>query len=394
MNNSFMDRYGYYQIGDFKTYSLHEMMDRYKEDPQPYRWHYNNEFFSQYDWTQEPTESLDELYKQRALELREQYDYIILYYSGGHDSTNMLHAFLDNGIYPDELMVYYSRHDTVSHQYKELKGFTWNKIESLKKKYPKLKIRTFDYSDLICDWSKLIANHNLNIDPLYLFGTRVSVNRLILDTLCEQIDDWKKILKDGKTLCSLHGFDIPRLKYNFKKNYLMHTFLADDVGGLVTPFRQMINIRNRDTLELFYWAPTEICTKIMIKQCHLSNNFFKKITKSCWEKIITMPELGYLDREEKEFCFSLHTHTPYRQVLYPRIFEIDEKFYNNKEKFTLWGNRDHWFFNSNYPGSSEHWAMYRSMFKDDKKHWREFFVDNDISKGLKKIKSKDHIITP
>ena len=29
MNQSPMDRYGYYQIGDFKTYSVYQMMDYY-----------------------------------------------------------------------------------------------------------------------------------------------------------------------------------------------------------------------------------------------------------------------------------------------------------------------------------------------------------------------------
>ena len=47
-----MDRYGYYQIGDFKTYSVYQMMDYHHKNPQPYKWIYNDDFFSQYDWTQ------------------------------------------------------------------------------------------------------------------------------------------------------------------------------------------------------------------------------------------------------------------------------------------------------------------------------------------------------
>ena len=33
-----MDRYGYYQIGDLKTYSVYQMMDHHHKDPQPYKW--------------------------------------------------------------------------------------------------------------------------------------------------------------------------------------------------------------------------------------------------------------------------------------------------------------------------------------------------------------------
>jgi len=115
------DRYGYYQVGDTRTYSRYERMDLLHQHPCDWRWVYNDNFFSQYDWTREPTESLDELYKQRAEQLRRDYDYLVLYYSGGYDSANLLHAFLDNDIYPDEIAIFYSRYDTVSNQYLELK---------------------------------------------------------------------------------------------------------------------------------------------------------------------------------------------------------------------------------------------------------------------------------
>jgi len=154
MSESLMDQYGYYQMGDFKTYSVYELMDQYHKDPQPYQWIYNDDFFSQYDWTQEPTESLDELYKQRALELREQYDYLVLFYSGGYDSANMLHAFLDNGIKIDEICRIDSKYDTTSHRYLEGKWKTWKQLDELEKRYPKIKIRRFDNGDLVvrdCD---------------------------------------------------------------------------------------------------------------------------------------------------------------------------------------------------------------------------------------------------
>lgn len=56
------------------------------------------------DWTIEPTESLKELYKQHAEHIRDSYDYVILYFSGGSDSTTMVNAFLDNNIAVDEIV--------------------------------------------------------------------------------------------------------------------------------------------------------------------------------------------------------------------------------------------------------------------------------------------------
>ena len=48
------------------------------EHAKPVTWVFNNDEFNKYDWKVEPELSLDQLYDQRARQLREQYDYIIL----------------------------------------------------------------------------------------------------------------------------------------------------------------------------------------------------------------------------------------------------------------------------------------------------------------------------
>jgi len=382
MNQSPMDRYGYYQIGDFKTYSVFQLMDYYHKNPQPYQWIYNDDFFSQYNWTHEPAESLNQLYKNRAKEVKETYDYVVLYYSGGYDSANMLHAFLDNGMYPDEILTFYSRHDTVSHQYHELKNFTWKKLEQIEKQYPKIKIRRIDYADIICNWSKIIAEANLNLDPIYLFGPRMSINRLALDVLYEYIDDWKQILKDKKTLCTLQGVDSVQPSHIYKENKWIHNFFDVHVCGHMTPMRQMTNKSNRDTLEYFYWAPTDASAKILIKQGHLAKKFFVD------KKFFINKKINGIVKN-----FNVFGYEPFKKLIYPRIFEGDEKFYNKKELSTFWGNRDQWFFNSNLPGSKEHWeTIYLSLFKEERSHWKNWFYNNDVNQGFKKIKSKDYII--
>ena len=126
------DRHGYYQIGDRKTYIKTELMDWDNQLHQTWNWNYNDDFFGQADWAKEPKEDIDELYRQRALELRATHDYLILYYSGGHDSAQMLYAFLENDIPIDEVCVYYSKYDTISNQFKELSSLTWDKLKWLK----------------------------------------------------------------------------------------------------------------------------------------------------------------------------------------------------------------------------------------------------------------------
>jgi diphthamide synthase (EF-2-diphthine--ammonia ligase) len=45
------------------------------------------------------------LYDLRARQLREKYDYLILSYSGGADSHNVLMSFIKQGIHLDEIVV-------------------------------------------------------------------------------------------------------------------------------------------------------------------------------------------------------------------------------------------------------------------------------------------------
>ena len=391
-----MDRYGYYQIGDFKTYSVYQLMDYYQKNPHPYKkieWIYNDHFFSRYDWTQEPKESLDELYKNRAKELREKYDYIVLYYSGGYDSANMLRAFLDNGIYPDEICVFYSRYDTISHQFHELKDITWKKLEEIEKLYPQIKIRKFDYADIICNWPKIIADLNLDIDPIYLFGPRLTVNRIALDVMYEYIDDWKQLLKENKTVCTLQGVDSVQPRHIYQGNKWVHNFFDVYVFGHMTPIRQMTNKLDRDTLEFFYWAPTETCAKIMIKQGHLARKFYTDLAGGDLKTLVKMGEVVRFKKSSMPWMrFISSNYEPFKKIIYPRLFEADEQFYRPKE-INLWGNVDQWYYNSTFPNSQQHWKdIHLTLFDDKNSHWRQFFYDGDILKGHEKIRSIDHII--
>jgi len=396
MNQPNIDQYGYYQFGDFKTYSIYQLMDYYQKNPHPYKpiqWIYNDNFFSQFDWSQEPTASLDQLYKKRAEELRKKYDYIVIYYSGGFDSSNMLRAFLDNGIYPDEICVFYSRYDTTGHQYHELKDFTWKKLAQIEQQYPQIKIRRFDYGDIICNWPKIIEDLNLNVEPIYLFGPRLSVNRLALDVMHEYIDDWQKLLREKKTLCTLHGVDSVQPRHIYKENRWIHNFFDTYAQGHFTPIRQMINKNNRDTLEFFYWAPTETCANIIIKQGHLAKKFFTEKVNNIIEKLYGMKEFAIVNKKQPgEMSFRVWDYEPFKKLIYPKIFISDEKYYNKKETSTFWGNRDLWYYDSDLPGSKEHRIMYHSLFNNEKNHWKNWFLDRDIGKGPIKIKSKDYII--
>ena len=66
---------------------------------------FNETVFKLIDWTVEPSQSLKELYVERCQQLRDKYDYLILSYSGGADSHEILYTFLENNIFIDEIQV-------------------------------------------------------------------------------------------------------------------------------------------------------------------------------------------------------------------------------------------------------------------------------------------------
>ena len=86
-------------------------------------WDFYDDIFAKYDWTTPSDLSLDELYKQRALQLREQYDHLVLFYSGGVDSGYILKTFLDNNIKIDEIYIYGS-FELEKKKYKQLGAST------------------------------------------------------------------------------------------------------------------------------------------------------------------------------------------------------------------------------------------------------------------------------
>jgi hypothetical protein len=85
--NSYPDRLGCYRVGDLKFYSKLEAIEMHTRTGIHPHWDFNEAAFSSYDWTTEPEENLLELYRQRAQQLRNKYDYIVL------ENINMKNIF-------------------------------------------------------------------------------------------------------------------------------------------------------------------------------------------------------------------------------------------------------------------------------------------------------------
>jgi len=106
------DKLGFYMVGNQRVESK---IDAYilatKLNVHP-TWHFGDQVWQSQDWTHEPKIDILELYKTRARQIREQYDYIILNYSGGSDSQTMIDSFLAAGCFIDEVVTIWNRKHT------------------------------------------------------------------------------------------------------------------------------------------------------------------------------------------------------------------------------------------------------------------------------------------
>lgn len=384
--NSPGDRYGYYQIGNTKSYSKIDLINMHHRMPQDWYWDYNNKFFGSYNWSKEPDVDINELYRRRAQQLREKYDYLVLYYSGGYDSTNVLYSFLDNDIPLDEICVYYSSHDLVSNQYLELNSITWDKIQQLQTRYPNLKVRKIDYSDQIINWTQTIDQLGYSASSLDMFGSMLSINRLIVDQFYNTVDDWKTLLEKGKTVAWVIGGDKPMLRYN--NHQWIFNFHDAIVHSLIPPLRQITDNGNIGTCELFYWAPEPECADIIIKQCHLIKQHYHAQAKIDFSKIPN--NKGY----RPGWGWEIDSMSPqFVKLIYPRNFINSEKFFTQKNPKFIFGNRDQWFFESNHDNAKIHRQMYEATFSKLYSHYKSWFNDEKtIDSGFKNCISSNYII--
>jgi hypothetical protein len=94
---------GYYLVGQKRFLNKVAALIEVTKVQKPLAWDFSAHVFQAQLAKPRLDVPLLQLYKERAQQLREKYDYLILAYSGGSDSDNILKAFIDNGIKLDEV---------------------------------------------------------------------------------------------------------------------------------------------------------------------------------------------------------------------------------------------------------------------------------------------------
>ena len=321
------DKFGYYQVGDRKTYRKLEALEWSNQTGIASRWNFNDEVFSQYDWTTEPDIDLWDLYKERARQIRNAYDYCVLFYSGGSDSHNILNAWIDAGCKIDEIATtwnYKTTGELYNHQNAEITHVVLPDIKSLQNKGYDFKFRLIEMPEMSLKlFEDLGSNfeYNINVTP--------SINNPGKSLFRKYIDDYKNIIVSGKKLCFIWGIEKPNIEYH-NQNYYYYFFDRDDYLGPIV----QDNYFNGWYDEYFYWSPD--CPLIPIKQSHIIKKFLSQVnSKSFYQNYDT--SYGY----NPNIKMYLSGNT-IKKLLYPKW---SNSIYCNGKTATgyIFSERDKWF---------------------------------------------------
>jgi len=330
------DKFGFYRVGDFKFYSKIESIEMHTKTGIHPHWDFNESVFSSYDWTKEPTESLGELYRQRAQQLRDKYDYLVLWYSSGADSNNILRSFLDNDILLDEVASFENEQGSHDKNNFYMNGEIYNvahqTVTEYKQKFPDLKHRIIDICQPTVDF---FSTSNIVLDWKYHMNTMFNPNSSVRGVLHQSVKEWKDLKNSGKKVGFVWGIDKPRLGLADNRYYFN---FIDIVDLAVNPTWQL-NRESGDFNELFYWTPD--LPALVIKQAHVVKNFLRNADeKSSYFRSSSTGIAHKLDKNNKKLWL---TTVGVNHLVYPKYqFNALNEFKPDK---LFWTPRDNWFFN-------------------------------------------------
>ena len=93
----------HYKVGNEATTSRHRALLLAGGDTSKIQLYFMDHVWDNLDLTKEPTETVDELCDLQCRRLRERYDWLCLWLSGGYDSQTILSSFIRSGIKIDEI---------------------------------------------------------------------------------------------------------------------------------------------------------------------------------------------------------------------------------------------------------------------------------------------------
>jgi hypothetical protein len=279
------------------------------------------------------TPSLDELYKQRAQQLRDKYNYLILNYSGGADSHNVLMSFLKNNIKLDE--IYVQRSSTVDEKiyspntldtsaanlFSEWDYTIKPTLDWISKEYPDIKINIHD----IFNTSTVKIYDDIGERAGQFLGAFEILRQ------SSYSDSIQKCLDKGKTVADIYGIDKPFL---IIKDNILFGFFTD---ASVNVADKIYSLSTKYSPELFYWSID--CPLIFYAQSRVVLEYLNKFSEN--RKLFEFENLKRAGEYDMDST---------RKLLIPLIYNTwDNKFQTGKPVTlsTMGRSRDKFYLHHN-----------------------------------------------
>lgn len=253
--------FGFWTVNGEIVYSkVQSIMLAQQKNTHDIRYHYWDHVFSSYDWKAEPIQSLPELYKNRAQQLRDSYDHLVILYSGGSDSSNTLKTFLKNNIKVDEVAYWYNSYDEYNnptnleiihagsemlHKCRDQYGITITKIDE-RPYYNNINLKNHEWV--------------MHAEPS-LISAQLSRSRIIYDN-----PQWNALTDSGLRVGIVMGLEKPRI---FMDNDHWTSAFLDVL--FCYNYEEFHYKQPPVTIEPFYSSPNY--PLIPIKQCHVIKNY-------------------------------------------------------------------------------------------------------------------------
>jgi hypothetical protein len=267
IRHNYNRKLGYYQVGGDEFETKAQALLAVKSDQHP-DFVFNNDVFNRVNWTTEPEQELTELYRQRAQQLRDKHDWLILSYSGGSDSDNILDTFISYGIHLDEIITRWPvalLNNLTPDANKYDHEYIWNewffcvepRLKWIKQNHPHIKITVHDWSEGADTW-KIKDGWQLKRSGCWV--PEINDRQKLIGST----DSFDKHRNIGYIL----GLEKPRVCYKDNNFYL---YFLDFVVGQTLDQDEAYTLGDWE-VEYFYWSPE--CVPLIKKQAHIIKNFF------------------------------------------------------------------------------------------------------------------------
>ena len=246
----------YYKVDDYVTYSKVDAFRAAKGEIKKIKFSFLENIYKNSNWNK-PNELWNDLLKIRCKQLRDKYDYLVLWYSGGYDSQTVLNSFIVNQIPLDEIIIYDRVWFNESEPRAALRHAEYVKLHympNLKIHFIQINPKQFDdvYKQFGSDW-------------IFAPGGNVMYPKIHRYFLHNEIGATARIVGKNSRRGDIYGQDKPRV------------LIADGIWYNFMTDSGMYQYMNTDC-EFFYLSAD--LPQLHILQCHMVIDWFESLSRT------------------------------------------------------------------------------------------------------------------